>query len=226
MSLPQTNSSLTVEERNRLAFEEYSARNTKHTQSPELNKLFEALSKAQIEMPVAPTQSVNPFYKSTYANLKTIVQTSRPYLAKQGLCVIQRTLPGPNGNPYIYSILGHSSGQWMESSLELKPPKTDIQSLGSYISYLRRYQYASLVGVVTGDEDDDGENAMNRSVLPEESKISKEELRVIGEEVAEYPELLENILKGFNISKLSDLPSKKYSGCLKRIREIKRAQEK
>lgn len=230
MSLPQTQESMSVEERNRLAWEEYSSRQTRRNESKELNKLFEALSKAQLEMPAATNQSTNPFYKSKYADLKTIVQTSRPYLAKHGLCVIQRTLNSDKGYPYIYSILGHSSGQWIESHLELKPPKTDIQSLGSYMSYLRRYQYASLVGVVTSDEDDDGEEAMKapRSNKIEEEnngKITKAQLQVLSQELESIPELVESILTGFSISKLSDLPAKKYSGCIERIRDIKRAKE-
>lgn len=230
MTLPEPKQSLTVEERNRLAFEHHAIKQPKQTESPELNKLMEALAKAQLDMEVAATDSVNPFFKSRYADLASVVKASRPVLAKNGLSVIQRTLNGEDGKVFMHARLCHSSGQWIESVMEVKPPKADIQALGSHLTYLRRYLYSSLVGVVTSDEDDDGEVAMKdpRSGKIEEDnngKISKAQLQVLSQELSSHPELVETILKGFNISKLADLPAKKYSGCVERIREIKRAKE-
>ena len=46
------------------------------------------------------------------------------------------------------------------SKMRILPAKTDIQSMGSYITYLRRYSYWALIGVTVSDEDDDGEVAM------------------------------------------------------------------
>ena len=230
MALPVNNETMSVEERNRLAFEQVAARQAKQTESPELNKLMEALAKAQMDMDVAATDSVNPFFKSRYADLASVVKASRPVLAKNGLSVIQRTLTAEDGKVYMHARLCHSSGQWIESVMEVRPPKADIQALGSHLTYLRRYLYSSLVGVVTSDEDDDGEVAMKapRSGKVEEDnngKISKAQLQVLSQELSSSPELVENILKGFNISKLADLPSKKYTGCIERIRDIKRAKE-
>lgn len=230
MSLPQPQEPMAVEERNRLAFEHIAQRQTKQTESPELNKLMEALAKAQLEMDVASTDSVNPFFKSRYADLASVVKASRPVLAKNGLSVIQRTLTGEDGKVYMHARLCHASGQWIESIMEVRPPKADIQALGSHLTYLRRYLYSSLVGVVTSDEDDDGEVAMKapRAGKIEEDnngKISKAQLQVLSQELSAHGELVESILKGFNISKLADLPAKKYSGCIERIRDIKRAKE-
>jgi len=209
---------------------EKKSHNIKKNESDELDKLFEALAKAQMEMEVAATASINPFFKSRYADLASIVKASRPFLAKNGLCVIQRTITEEKDQIFLYTRLCHASGQWIESNMQVKPLKNDIQGLGSYITYLRRYMYASLTGVVTGDEDDDGETAMQetRKEKKEEEdngKISKAQLQVLSNELNNCPEIVEGILKGFNITKLSDLPSKKYSGCVERIREIKRAKE-
>jgi hypothetical protein len=46
--------------------------------------------------------------------------------------------------------------------MTVNPPKQDIQSLGSYLTYLRRYTYSAIVGVVASEEDDDGEAATGR----------------------------------------------------------------
>lgn len=198
-------------------------------ESEELGELFTALAKAQLEMEVAKNDSTNPFFKSKYADLASVVKASRPYLAKNGLSVIQRILPNGNGIVYLFTRLCHASGQWMESRMEIKPPKADIQTVGSHITYLKRYNYAAMVGVVSSDEDDDGETAMveprRGNVDHSNDKISKAQLQVLSQELEEYEDILESLLTGFKISKLADLPAKSYTNCVNRIREIKRAKE-
>lgn len=205
---------------------------TQHqSESKELNKLFEALAKAQLDMEVAKTDSINPYFKSRYADLASVVRASRPFLAKNGMCVIQRTVTKDSGSVFLYTRLCHSSGQWIESNMEVKPPKADIQTMGSYLTYLRRYMYSAVTGVVASDEDDDGEVAMKdprggkNSPSVSSSKISKSQLQVLGGELSDHPEVLESLLKGFNIQKIADLPLKHYSKCIERIRDIKRAKE-
>lgn len=132
--------------------------------SIELNDLFDALAKAQGEMEEAKTDSKNPFFKSKYADLASIFRASRKVLAKYGLSVVQ-PVRNFQGKRYLFTRLGHASGQWIEGGIPLSPPKEDIQSLGSYITYLRRYCYAAMVGVVASGEDDDGEKAMNRKTI-------------------------------------------------------------
>lgn len=200
-------------------------------ESKEVAKLFEALAKAQLEMYVAKTDSTNPFFKSKYADLASVVGASRPCLAKNGLSVIQRVLPNGNQALYLHTRLCHSSGQWMESRMPLNPPKQDIQTMGSYMTYLRRYNYASVVGVVASEEDDDGETAMHeprkRGQSPNKGTdvITRAQLQVVSQELDGFEEVLESLLKGFSIAKLADLPSKHYTKCLERIRDIKRAKE-
>lgn len=198
-------------------------------ESEELGELFTALAKAQMEMEIAKNDSVNPFFKSTYADLASVVKASRPFLAKNGLSVIQRILPNGNGMVYLFTRLCHASGQWMESRMEIKPPKPDIQTVGSHITYLKRYNYAAMVGVVSSDEDDDGETAMREprreSADHSNDKITKAQLQVLSQELEDHEEILESLFTGFKISKLADLPAKSYTTCISRIREIKRAKE-
>lgn len=132
--------------------------------SIQVDELQDALAQAQGEMEEASIDSNNPFYKSNYADLASIIRASRKALAKYGLSVSQpvRTI---RGKRYLFTRLGHSSGQWIEGDIDLSPPKEDIQTLGSYITYLRRYCYAPMVGVVASGEDDDGEKAMNRKTV-------------------------------------------------------------
>lgn len=197
-------------------------------QSETLGEIFGALAKAQLEMEVAKMESKNPFFKSNYADLPSVVKASRPHLAKNGLCVIQRVIP-LGGVSHLVTRLGHASGEWLESQMPINPPKADIQTLGSYITYLRRYSYAAMVGVVAANEDDDGEKAMapvrEIETAPARTGISKQQLEILARELEGHNEILEGVINGFKLGKLSDLPASKYTQCLERIREIKRAKE-
>ena len=139
----------------------YKQINASAIRSTEIKELYTALAKAQAEMETASLNAQNPFFKNRYADLAQIVKASRPALTKHGLCVLQQILAQDDGNTILVTILAHSSGQSIESRMRIVPPKTDVQTLGSYITYLRRYSYAALVGIVTGDEDDDGEGAVS-----------------------------------------------------------------
>lgn len=139
-------------------------------QTDDLADLFTALAKAQGSMKEARQSSKNPFFKSNYADLSAVVEASRPSLASNGLSIIHyvRTY---GGKRFLFTRLGHSSGQYMDSWIPIEPPKEDPQSLGSYFTYLKRYTYSGISGVVAAGDDDDGEKAMYRKT-PTVSRLS------------------------------------------------------
>ena len=201
-----------------------------------ISELFGALAKAQAEFQYADKSKDNPFFKSKYADLKEVIEASRPALTKYGLSVMQ-PVSTENGTAFLHTILAHSSGKSISSVMEIKPPKNDIQSLGSYITYLRRYTYASLVGVATCD-DDDGESAMQEERKPktnnQEVKIRRynfpsEHVEVITPEQLEelqlrldgYENLAQEIMEKLNLKKLADMPKSLYMKSILRIEEIK-----
>lgn len=119
-------------------------------------QLFTALSKAQAEMGVATYDKMNPHFKNKYASMESIIAATRPSLTKYGLSVIQKM--SCHGNSMILStILAHASGEFIESTMPITPNGSEIQKLGSYLTYCKRYSYVAIVGCATGDEDDDGE---------------------------------------------------------------------
>lgn len=209
----------------------------KPARSETLNELFTALAKAQGEMRTAGLNAENPYFKSAYADMAEIVRVSRPALTKNGLTVIQQIMPNDDGQNILHTILAHSSGQWIETRMRILPSKPDVQSLASYITYLRRYSYAAIVGVVSADEDDDGEKAvhadrevvakgvaLNTKYNPKEQSyetISKDQLDELEYELAEYPDIAEQVLSGLKIQSISDMPKNKFLVSINRIRDIK-----
>jgi len=179
--------------------------------SEELQDLFCALAKAQEEMEVAKTENVNPFYKSKYADFNSVVKASRKCLTKNGLSVIQRVLTNGTDKMYLFTRLCHSSGQWIEAKMPINPPKTDIQSIGSYITYLRRYNYASIVGVATSD-DDDAEAAMQEARENNGKPLTEgqaSEIYMLLEKLA--PEEEKKLLKWSQSDAVESIPRSKFN---------------
>lgn len=208
------------------------------TRSDDLKDLFAALAKAQAEMQLAGTTSENPYFKSRYADLGEIIKSSRPSLTKNGLSVIQQIISSEDGQSILHTILAHASGQWIESTMRINPPKADIQSLGSYLTYISRYSYARLVCIGIGESDDDGEIAMvdARHIIakgpsikynPKEQSfdvVTKEQLEELEYELSAVPDLAEEIMDKLRIQSMADLPKSKYQVSINRIREIKIAR--
>jgi hypothetical protein len=132
--------------------------------SETIGKLAEALSKAQGMMKGAIKDSQNPFFKQSYADLSSVWEACREPLSKNGLSVTQTTRTGDGGEPVIITTLLHLSGEWVSGELQMKPVRTDPQSVGSAITYGRRYALSAIVGIAP--EDDDGETAQGRSKEP------------------------------------------------------------
>ena len=134
------------------SFDQAHDRRSDEWKSPEIDKLAEALAKAQAEMEGAKKESVNPFFKSNYADLHAVIKSSFPYLSKHGLSVTQ-------GNEMIMgavcvtTTLMHSSGQWIRSKVKLPLAKKDAQGVGSAITYGRRYGLSAIVGIAQYDDD-------------------------------------------------------------------------
>jgi hypothetical protein len=127
--------------------------------SPDIAELAAALAGFQGEMaPVAKTAD-NPFFKSKYADLASIVEAASPLASKHGLSVMQ--MPGWDGDNHTLStVVLHTSGQWVRSEMVLMLPKQDPQGQGSALTYGRRYAYCAALGVVA-DADDDGNAAVS-----------------------------------------------------------------
>jgi len=204
--------------------------------SADIKDLCAALAKAQAEIKIAGLTKENPYFKSRYADLAEMIKVSRPSLTKNGLSIVQQIVQNEDGQNILNTIMLHSSGQWIESRMRIVPPKNDVQSMGSYITYLKRYAYGSLVGVVASDEDDDGEVAvhdyredfnkgtgLNHKYNPKEQSyetITKEQLEELRYELKSHADLAEEIMEKMKIQSLSDMPKTKYSASIRRIREI------
>lgn len=127
--------------------------------SDDIAELATALSIAQGQIDDASKGSINPHFRSKYADLAAVRSVIREPLAVNGLSIIQ-TPKTVQGGVEVTTLLLHKSGQWISSSLFMPSGKMDAHGLGSAISYARRYSIMSILSLAA--DDDDGNAAVER----------------------------------------------------------------
>lgn len=153
--------------------------------------LAAALAIAQGQIDAASKGSVNPYFKSKYADLNALREAIREPLAANGLSIMQfaSTL---EDTVSIETVLAHSSGEYVSNTLALPVGRKfdkegnllplDVQSIGSAITYARRYALSAILSLAA--DDDDG-NAAVGSVPPRQQKSSPTALMRAGREAAD-----------------------------------------
>ena len=140
--------------------------------SESITELAKALSNFQGKMTAVKKDAINPFYKSKYATLDTIWEAIRKPLSENGLSVAQTMNLTPDSKSVLETTLYHTSGEWISGTQLVNPVKDDPQSLGSAISYARRYSLSAILGIVA-DEDGDGNVATKSETKPKIKDESK-----------------------------------------------------
>lgn len=127
-------------------------------QSNTIGALAGALAAAAPNMRDARKDRANPHLKNRYATLEAVLDAVRDVLAAQGIAVTQG-VSAAQGVVTVTTQLSHSSGEWMRSSLTLPVPAgkgiSEVQALGSTVTYGRRYGLAAMCGVGAEERDDD-----------------------------------------------------------------------
>lgn len=139
-------------------------------QEPEvMAPLFEALAKAQAEF-----ESVTATSRVTFKNvdfkfapLSDILAAVRPALNKYGLTLTQQTKHIPFGNAngvkVVTTILHESGVSYKIQSVPVFYNVNDIKNLGAQVTYLRRYEVKTLLGIEADSEELDMDNVPNHS---------------------------------------------------------------
>jgi hypothetical protein len=133
--------------------------------SDSIVNLTKALMLFSIKIGKIKKENTNPFFHSLYADLPAIQDAIADPLQESGLVVTQ--LPCGDG---LITMLAHAeSGEYIMANSIMKPVKNDPQSMGSAITYQRRYSLAALLNLNI-DKDDDGNAA---SVAPQPVQLNE-----------------------------------------------------
>ena len=155
--------------------------------SESIASLAKALAKAQGEVENASKASVNPHFKSKYADLAEVLNTVRPVFSSNGLSFVQ--MPSfADGVVMVETVLMHESGEWISETASSPITKQDAQGVGSAITYLRRYSLAAFAGVA--QEDDDANASIGSKAPSKAAQAPLQEAVITPEQVATVREHL------------------------------------
>ena len=133
--------------------------------SDSIAALSAALAKAQAEIGKALKDSVNPAFKSKYADYASTWDAWQAHGPANGLAIVQPPGSCVNGVATLTTLLSHSSGEYIRETMTMPVSKNDAHGVGSAITYLRRYSLSAFTGIAP-DDDDDGNLAVQASTAP------------------------------------------------------------
>ena len=166
--------------------------------SESINELATALAKAQLEIDGAGKNTANDWFKSSYADLYAVINASMPHLSKNGISIVQGTDCPNDTDVVINTILCHSSGQWIKSSIRV-PLKEgyNAQDLGAACTYGRRYGLSAMVGIAQVDDDANSISPSNKPKKKKEVKATPkktESVKTMSVEDLSKPNTTNNIM--------------------------------
>jgi hypothetical protein len=176
--------------------------------SESIKNLAASLCKAQAEMGGAVKDSKNPFFKSDYADLTSVIKAIKEPFANHGLSYTQFPT-NDDGRIGVSTLLMHESGEYLEHSYTLPTTKADPQAAGSAITYARRYALQSIAGIPTAD--DDAESAMIRNNQSKNAVVSGDQAKEIKGLIEEHKVDVKVFLKHFKATSVDEMLAVHYS---------------
>jgi hypothetical protein len=138
-----------------------------------------------MELKKAAKSASNPYFKSKYAGLDEVIEACRNVLNSHGIAVTQtveyvpettkqeRLLPDENlmetaivtpQQTFLVTTLLYGE-QSIRSVMPLEYKRADMQSLGSAITYARRYSLQGICCLATDEPDDDANAAVGTEAM-------------------------------------------------------------
>ncbi len=114
--------------------------------------IYKKLFEAKKEIGKISKDSKNPFFKSKYFDVNSLLEHVEPILQKNGLLILQ-PITNNKVTTEIIDVDGQDGEVCIVSSEIQLPNITDPQKLGSAITYYRRYTLQSLLGLQADDDD-------------------------------------------------------------------------
>lgn len=215
--------------------------------SESIVNLAKALVDTQRDLKQPFKDKNNPAFKSQYVPLESVTESITKTATKYGLAFSQFATTDEEQNVSITTVIFHESGEFIQyPPLTLKPAKQRVvidteyvngkrvntyaneitpQSIGSCITYGKRYSLSAIFGI-TSDKDDDGNEAsgvtQNGQQQPTPEKIFEDGQKrcedIIASMVklgAERQKIVDYVCEKYNVGNLYDVPMNKLIGELK-----------
>lgn len=132
--------------------------------------IYKAFGLAQSEFPSPKKDSVNPHFRSRYADLASVVDAIREPLAKHGLFFRQEASVQDHAVTVTTDVCNHYGSCIRFGSVTIPVSRADAHAIGSALTYARRY---GLLMLGLTPEDDDGNEAVGRQHLEKAAQPAK-----------------------------------------------------
>jgi hypothetical protein len=144
--------------------------------SESITAIATALIAVQKNLRPAIRDSLNPHFKSKYADLAAVWDACRGPLAENGIAAVQSADGEPDGVS-VTTMLIHTSGEWIVfGPLVIPLTNPTAQQVCAAITYARRYGLSAAIGISTEDDDDGNlASAIPKAASPARAKAGKPE---------------------------------------------------
>ena len=130
--------------------------------------MYKKILEAKKEIGKATKNATNPHFKNKYVDINALIETVETILLNKGLVLLQ---PIENGKVYT-RIVDAESKEMIESYIDL-PIGGTPQSMGSAITYFRRYTLQSLLSMQAQDDDGQLASQPQRKELIDNTRFEK-----------------------------------------------------
>lgn len=183
-----------------------------------------AFAEMQSEMPEITERgeiAVNGQVRSRYAKFEDINEAVKPVLQKHGFAITFKTQTD-KGSVTVTGILMHREGHRETTDMMLEADtsgsKNSVQSIGSSVSYAKRYVLNALLNITTRGEDDNGARGNIQYITENQAA----DLKALADEVrADLPAFL----KYMKVGKLEDLRASDYKTAVSAFEKKRRQNE-
>lgn len=177
-----------------------------------------AMALAQAEIGPVVKDRKNEHTKSMYATLEAVDAAIRPIYTAHGFS-LSFDAPDVTEKGLLISCdvlhsSGHSEHKTLLGALDTVGPsgtrnKTDIQGLGSTVSYLRRYLTCMVFNVTVKNEDKDG-NKTAQTINAAQYVELTEKLELVKGDPEKFAEL-------FRVQSLTEIPASRFDDAIRKI---------
>ena len=195
--------------------------------SESIVEISKAMAKFQAEVKQPFKDANNPFFKSKYVPLESVVESITSIAPKHGISFVQWASNDENGRVGVSTMIMHTSGEYIEfDPVYMNADKNTAQGAGALISYLKRYSLSAVFGI-TSDQDDDGNHASGNTNKPkQQSKAKPEHIKSLKEKIAQAVEIggddasEQKVMQWLRISDYDTVTEAQINPMIKRLNEL------
>src|SRR5699024_6367149 len=176
--------------------------------SESIVEISKALVEFQKELKQPFKDANNPFFKSKYVPLESVVEAITGIAPKHGISFTQWALNDESGRVGVATLLMHTSGEFIEyDPVFMQAEKQTPQGAGALITYLKRYTLYAILGI-TSDKDDDandsrGNKTKNNPITQKQVGTIKTKAMQFAKAREQEPSAVYEALKIKDITKLT-----------------------